>query len=55
MLILRTAVRAAALWAVAHPVKAAQLGIAGAVIATGLWKSKRLDEATLKRALRLLF
>ena len=55
MQVVRTAVRAAAVWAVANPLQAAQLGIAAAVTVAALWKTKRLDPVTLKRALRVLF
>ena len=54
MTVLRTIARAAVVWAVANPVKAAQLAIALTVVGTTLYTTKRLDKRTLKRAVRVL-
>jgi hypothetical protein len=54
MAVLRNVARIAVAWAVANPVKAAQLAIALAVVGTTLYQTKRLDKRTLKRAVRIL-
>ncbi len=53
-MLLRQAGRAALCWAAANPLRAAQLAVALAVLGTTLYRTRRLDGAALKRALRVL-
>jgi len=45
--------RIAVAWAAANPVKAAQLGVALAILGATLATTKRLDKRALKRAARV--
>jgi hypothetical protein len=54
MQFVRHAAKAALAWAAANPVKAAQLAVAVAIIGATLVKTRQVDTATLKRAMRVL-
>lgn len=53
MFLLKRVLRAAAGWATANPVKAAQLIVAVIIVSSTLATQKRLDKRTLKRVARV--
>jgi len=53
MLFLKRAVVAAATWAAANPVKAAQIGVAVIILASTLATTRRVDGRALKRIARV--